>query len=446
MRRLLVGLAVVGFAIFATFATSGTGSAAAPTYRYSVTGFWPTNAAVVSLAVDADLHRLHYALAGRSSLVEVNTQTGGVLGTVALDFPPIAIASDTYFHLIYAAGIPGNTFPGRLCKIPEDTEVACSDDASNTEAAKYIVVDPRDHYLYAADTINGVDRCSLCVTLFDASIRVQIATALTSITPDPVLALLFVGGTDFVAGNVVYVIDTTHFVLNDRQSVRNTIQVPAQPRGLAFDRESRKLYATTPDAKNTVTVINMPTNSVIGTIPVGASPTDIAADSSTHTVYVSDQGSNRLAIIDGTAGALAGTVYLGSMPGQIQLDATTHTAYVATPKGVSVVQQQACPPAPGGGLQVSTSPYRANPRALSGATVTGNTYIYDDAACTTRSVSFALDGAPVRVESSWPYDLAGTGDTTALPSNLAKGTHTLTAVITPTTGAATTDTATFTVS
>jgi hypothetical protein len=105
-------------------------------------------------------------------------------------------------------------------------------------------------------------------------------------------------------------------------------------------------------------------------------------------------------------------------------------------------------------LVVSSSANRANPETLTGATLSGNAYIFTtpDTADIQR-VRFWIDnpamtGTPYRTENSAPYDLAGGSVSTANPfdtNTLSDGSHSVTAAIERTTG---TDviTANFTVS
>ncbi|HTY72827.1 MAG TPA: hypothetical protein VMI11_10455 [Actinomycetes bacterium] len=104
-------------------------------------------------------------------------------------------------------------------------------------------------------------------------------------------------------------------------------------------------------------------------------------------------------------------------------------------------------------LLVSTGCARPNPVALNGAVVSGSVYAYTDPSTGIKSVSYWLDdptqsGAATHTEGTTPYDFAGGSPTCANPwdtTKVADGTHTITQVVTPTSGSAQTYTATFTV-
>ncbi|HEX2027084.1 MAG TPA: fibronectin type III domain-containing protein [Nitriliruptorales bacterium] len=103
---------------------------------------------------------------------------------------------------------------------------------------------------------------------------------------------------------------------------------------------------------------------------------------------------------------------------------------------------------------MSKAPDRSAPVSLDGTTVTGSAYVYVATDTGVRRVSFwvddpAMSTTPYQVEKAAPFDLAGTAsDGTALAYDttaLADGSHTVTAKVQPTKGAATVVSATFTV-
>jgi hypothetical protein len=89
-------------------------------------------------------------------------------------------------------------------------------------------------------------------------------------------------------------------------------------------------------------------------------------------------------------------------------------------------------------LLLSSSPNRVEPVPLAGTTVGGEIYVFVEPEGGVSEVAFYLDdpdrsGAPVQVERSAPYDLAGTnGDGTAVPfdtASLPDGSHEVTAEV-----------------
>jgi hypothetical protein len=112
-------------------------------------------------------------------------------------------------------------------------------------------------------------------------------------------------------------------------------------------------------------------------------------------------------------------------------------------------------------LLVSTSSSRSSPSSLAGSSLSGSAYIFTSNSTRTpdptgiTQVRYWLDdtamsGTPTHVENVVPYDFVGTADDGSAEAwnagSLASGTHTITQSVTPTSGAAQSYTATFTVS
>lgn len=94
-------------------------------------------------------------------------------------------------------------------------------------------------------------------------------------------------------------------------------------------------------------------------------------------------------------------------------------------------------------LQVSPSPNRSSSVVLQGATIAGNVYVFTSPDTDVDQVKFWLEyptfsGPPIKIENVVPFDFAGTaGGGTAFPydtTQLADGTHTITAEINLDTG------------
>jgi hypothetical protein len=104
--------------------------------------------------------------------------------------------------------------------------------------------------------------------------------------------------------------------------------------------------------------------------------------------------------------------------------------------------------APKTGLLVSFHSDRSAPLALNKAVVAKSPYIFYATTTPVRMVTFSLDGKAYRTETSAEYDLVGTVDKGAKPLPLSKlkpGKHTITALVTSSSGAKKTVKAVFTV-
>src|SRR5581483_6117175 len=98
-----------------------------------------------------------------------------------------------------------------------------------------------------------------------------------------------------------------------------------------------------------VSVIDETTRTVTATVPVGAEPVGVAADPTTHTVYVTNTGGatdavggNTVAVIDGITNTVTATIPVDTNPQSAAVDPARHRVYVTNagqtaPTGVNDV-------------------------------------------------------------------------------------------------------------
>jgi DNA-binding beta-propeller fold protein YncE len=122
-------------------------------------------------------------------------------------------------------------------------------------------------------------------------------------------------------------------------AVTTTIQLPAQPVGVAVDPVTDTIYASVEQLGSSppmVAVIDGSTNTVTGTIPlpVDSDPQGVAVNSSTDTVYVADYA-QAVSVIDGSTNSLTTTVSTGSgtTPAALAVDETTNVVWVGDTVG-----------------------------------------------------------------------------------------------------------------
>lgn len=108
----------------------------------------------------------------------------------------------------------------------------------------------------------------------------------------------------------------------------------AGPYGLAVNPAGTRVYVANKDA-NTVSVIDTGTNTVTATVPVGTSPVRIAVHPSGSPVYVVNDGSNNVSVIDAT-NMVTTTIPVGSAPMGIQVNPAGTKAYVANYSGNTI--------------------------------------------------------------------------------------------------------------
>jgi methionine-rich copper-binding protein CopC len=121
---------------------------------------------------------------------------------------------------------------------------------------------------------------------------------------------------------------------------------------------------------------------------------------------------------------------------------------VVTPPPPAAPVAPVAPVVPKTGLLLSYRSDRSSPVALADATVARSAYIFYATTTPVSMVVFSLDGKPYRAETSAAFDLVGTSGNDAkpfLPSKLKAGKHTVSAMVTSTSGVKTKVSATFTV-
>src|SRR5450755_4763684 len=78
-------------------------------------------------------------------------------------------------------------------------------------------------------------------------------------------------------------------------TVVGTVPVGAQPEGVAVNPVSPRVYVTT---SSNVSVIDTTSNTVIATVPVGVGPTGVAVNPAGTRAYATNFGSNTVSVID----------------------------------------------------------------------------------------------------------------------------------------------------
>ncbi|MFI5715719.1 serine/threonine-protein kinase [Nocardia sp. NPDC051750] len=150
-----------------------------------------------------------------------------------------------------------------------------------------------------------------------------VATVPVGLSPGGV-AVDFASHTAYIANfgdNTVSAIDIT------TDTVTATVPVGLSPHGVAVDPGNRTAYVVN-YGDDTVSVIDIATNAVSAVVPVGDSPGSVAVDPGTHTAYVVNFGDRTVSVIDTLSGSVTGTVPVGDTPQGVAVDPITRTVYV----------------------------------------------------------------------------------------------------------------------
>lgn len=120
---------------------------------------------------------------------------------------------------------------------------------------------------------------------------------------------------------------------------------------------------------STVTIIDATTNTVAGSIPVGAYPSSVAVDDRTHELYVTHTQTDSVSVIDGLTRAVTHVAAVADAPQVVTIDSRREAAYVShAAGGLSVIDASRED-------VVAYASYRGNATAASVSAKTGAVYI-----------------------------------------------------------------------
>ena len=113
------------------------------------------------------------------------------------------------------------------------------------------------------------------------------------------------------------------------------ITVGSQPIGIAINSTDTKMYVGNTGG-GTVSVVNIPANTIAATITVGTNPVGIAITPNGTYVYVANKGSNNVKVITTASNTVTSTITVGSGPHGIAINPAGTLVYVANYGGTTV--------------------------------------------------------------------------------------------------------------
>ena len=145
------------------------------------------------------------------------------------------------------------------------------------------------------------------------------------------VALLIIG-VNFCVGQTAYVTnegDNSVSVINvSTNTVTATIPVGTYPAGVSVSQDGTKVYVTNQN-DNTVSVINTATNTVSATITVGVNPQTLCVTPDGSKVYVSNQNDNTVSVINTATDTVSATIPVGGNPEGVSVSPDGSKVYVA---------------------------------------------------------------------------------------------------------------------
>jgi len=105
------------------------------------------------------------------------------------------------------------------------------------------------------------------------------------------------------------------------------IQVPDKPNKVTADQIGHRLYVTGLEA-NSLMILDIATNTVASRVALDRQPGDIAFDSNSRTLWISNYNDGTVSVLDEN-GKSIGTIAVSQHPTGIAIDTSLHKAYVA---------------------------------------------------------------------------------------------------------------------
>lgn len=129
----------------------------------------------------------------------------------------------------------------------------------------------------------------------------------------------------------VYVCDTVGklLIMNGvTDTVIGSVQVGSSPSSVAVDEFNGDTYVTNGGSDN-LTVIRSATNSVVASIAVGSEPDAAAYDPANGYVYVANNASDNVTVVDGATNVVIGSIPVGCSPDALAIDPEGGIVFVA---------------------------------------------------------------------------------------------------------------------
>jgi YVTN family beta-propeller protein len=157
--------------------------------------------------------------------------------------------------------------------------------------------------------------------------QIPVARHPFTVKTDPATNTLLVAS---LAGNEISFIEkvTDELAVKPFHNVVKTINVSGGPWGIAIDSESGLAYIANRGCE-CLTVIDIATKEIVGSIPLGDKAQAIAVDPSEHQIYVSYLNQNKIVKIDGETNQIVSSQAISSPIWGIEVNEKTHKIYAS---------------------------------------------------------------------------------------------------------------------
>lgn len=302
---------------------------------YQVTGTVTVGKRPVGVAVDPSTGTVYVANWGDGTVSVIDAATRTVVADIPIGHGSANVAVDPGTHTIFVLN-PVDPY----VTVIDGVARAVIDRVPVGKQPTGLAVDPITHLVYVSDR-------DTTLSVLDGRTRAVIDTVpvianQTGVVVDPETNTVYVGSTRSPEGELPYSSEHVVSVVDgSTRAVTGTVVAGLGRSGLAFDSSARILYVANQWDK-TVASIDASTNTVAATVAVDGGlhpPGAIAVDPGTHTVYVIPYRNNSVVVIDGLTNNVVATVPVGENLSDLAVDSATHAVYVTQNDGtVSIIE------------------------------------------------------------------------------------------------------------
>ncbi len=287
------------------------------------------------IAVDSRSGNLYVANYGSNNVSVISTATNQVIDWIGMSLNPVAIAYDDGNRQVYVTNAGSND----VAVVNSTTEQVVKWVTAG-ETPDALAYDPQNGNIYVANQGEGYlggGAGGWNVTIINGSTD-SFAGGIwgmsypRGIVYDPVNGDIYVvnqGGFGPLEGSVS-VIDTAN-----KSVVAQIANGTAHPVEIAFDSQTSNLYVTNL-ASHVITVVNGSRNTVTGVIVVGTTPYGITYASSQGTFFVSNYDAGNVVAFQASTNRVIGWAGVGSSPEGLAYDNHTGNIYVTNFGGTNV--------------------------------------------------------------------------------------------------------------
>jgi DNA-binding beta-propeller fold protein YncE len=279
----------------------------------------------------------------------IDGTTNNIVATVTTGYYPYALAVNATTNMIYVANDCGNdsscSSPGTVTVINANDNYSTSTINVGLDPES-IAVDPATNFIYVANaSCFTYPSCPSAgtVTVYDANLHVTVATLNVGVAPffmalDSVTNRIYVSndcGTDTTCSSL-----GTVTVINGITLGTTPVNVGFYPQDIAVNSATNQIYVanncgTTCNTAGTTTVINANNNYSTTTVNVGHHPYFLDIDTAANKIYVGNTCGNdpncaspgTVTVIDGASNSTL-PIGVGDEPLALAANSSTHTVYV----------------------------------------------------------------------------------------------------------------------